>query len=1232
MRDRTSELVALLAQRIMIMDGAMGSMIQRFALSEADFRGERFKDHAIDLKGNSDLLCLTRPDVIGSIHRQYLDAGADIIETNTFTATSISQSDYGLEALAYEMNVVAAQVAVAQAQAVVALDPTRPRFVAGAIGPLNHALSLSRDVDNPAHRSVDFDQVKAAYAEQARGLLDGGVDILLVETIFDTLNAKAAIVAIDEVFEERGGRVPLMISVTIPDRSGRTLSGQTLEAFWISVAHAKPLTVGINCALGAQEMRPYIQELSAMVPVYVHCYPNAGLPNELGQYEQTAHETGCLLADFAQQGWVNMVGGCCGTTPDHIRHIAKHVEGLPPRPLPAPIPLPRFSGMLPFIVRPETGFVMVGERTNVTGSLRFAKLIRQGDYEAALSVARQQIEGGANLIDINMDEGLLDAKQAMTTFLRLIAAEPDIASVPIVIDSSKFEVIEAGLRNVQGKPIVNSISLKEGEEAFKQQAKIIQRFGAAVVVMAFDERGQATDAPTRVAIARRAAKILIEDIGFDPCDILFDPNILAVATGIAEHDDYARSFIASIPLIKEALPHTKLIGGVSNLSFAFRGNEPIRQAMHAVFLYHAIRNGMDMGIVNAGQLAIYTDLPPSVRDPVEDVILNRHPEATERLIELAQSLKKQDPSEVIEEAAAWRAAPLGQRLSHALRHGILDHLDADLAEALSSYPRPLDIIEGPLMDGMNVVGDLFGAGKMFLPQVVKSARVMKRAVAFLLPHFDKAQQARSAGKVLLATVKGDVHDIGKNIVGVVLACNNYEVIDLGVMVSCDKILDAAQAHQVDLVGLSGLITPSLDEMVFVASEMQRRGMSVPLLIGGATTSKRHTAVKIAPRYKHLTVHVNDASRAPQACARLMDPTQRAALALDLDAEYAREREAFARRNTERSLLTLGAARANGPQIDWSNPPAYLGHPPFLGARTLRDIDLRTITPYIDWSPFFSAWQLRGAFPGILEHPTYGPHARELFEHAQAALRTLCDPASPARLTAHAVFGFFPANSVGDDIVIFQDASRREERLRLNMLRQQRVKAGEEQPNLCLSDFVAPLSSGLPDHVAAFAVTAGVGLDALLAALPPHDDYTSILYKALADRLAEALTEHLHEHIRDIWGVQAKGSLPMEDLLRERYQGIRPAFGYPACPDHTEKAKLFSLLDATAQAKISLTEHFAMLPTASVSGMIFPHPQSHYFTVAPIGADQAQDYAARKGDPLPTVERWIAPALAYDPAP
>jgi 5-methyltetrahydrofolate--homocysteine methyltransferase len=1219
-------LESLLRQRILVLDGAMGSLIQGYRLSEADFRGEAFRDHPRDLKGCNDLLCLTRPEVVREIHRNYLEAGADLIETNTFNATAVSLADYGLEGQVYEINRAAARIARAEAEAMTRRTPDRPRFVVGSMGPTSKTTSLSPDVNDPAFRALTFDDLAGAYHEQARGLVDGGVDVLCPETTFDTLNLKAALFAIERLFDEIGRRVPVMASITISDRSGRTLSGQTIEAAWISISHADLLTVGINCGLGPGPMRPYLEALQAIAPRFIHCYPNAGLPNEFGGYDETPEQMAPVLGEFAREGWVNLIGGCCGTTPEHIRAFREAVEGVPPHVPCEPAPFTQLSGLEPLTIRPDSNFILIGERTNITGSRRFARLIRAGDVEGAVAVARDQVEGGANILDVNMDEGLIDSEAAMTRFLNRIAAEPEISRIPIMIDSSRFSVIEAGLQCVQGKGVVNSLSLKEGEEAFREAARRVRRYGAAVVVMAFDEQGQATTAGRRVAILERAYRILTEEVGMEPRDVIFDPNILTVATGIEEHDDYAVAYLEATRRLKARFPRAKVSGGVSNVSFSFRGNETVREAMHAAFLYHAIQAGMDMGIVNAGQLAVYEDIPPDLRERVEDVLLNRRPDATERLVELAGTLDRKGTERRKDEA--WREGSLEERLGHALLHGVTDHVEADVDEALRRYPRPLAIIEGPLMDGMNVVGDLFGAGKMFLPQVVKSARVMKKAVALLEPHMEAEKRAGgerpAQAKVLLATVKGDVHDIGKNIVGVVLACNSYEVIDLGVMVPADRLLATARERAVDVIGLSGLITPSLDEMVHVASEMERQGFRVPLLIGGATTSGKHTAVKIAPRYGGLTVHVPDASRAVGVVGGLLAPEGRRRL----EEETRRTQEALRSRFEGREAVDLvpyGEALRNRPALRWS--PLQVARPAFLGTRVHDRFPLEELVPYIDWTPFFHVWELKGSYPAILEDPRHGAAARDLFDQAR---RMLDEIVAGGWLRAAGVYGFFAAAGSGDDVVVYADESRGSERARLHMLRQQAPKA-DGQPHWSLADLVAPRGTGIADFLGAFAVTAGLGLDEAVARFQrDHDDYRVILAKALADRLVEAFAERLHLEARRDWGYGKEESLSPEELIREEYRGIRPAPGYPACPDHTEKRTLFALLDAERAAGIRLTETCAMLPAASVAGYYFAHPEARYFAVGKIGRDQVADYAARKGVPVAEAERWLAPNLGYDP--
>jgi 5-methyltetrahydrofolate--homocysteine methyltransferase len=1233
---RLTLLTQLLARRILVLDGAMGTMIQTYQLGEQDYRGDRFAHWTRDLKGNNDLLSLTQPGIIRAIHAAYLDAGADILETNSFNSTAISLADYGMEELVYELNVASARLAREVADEFERRDPDTPRYVAGVLGPTNRTASLSPDVNDPGFRNVRFDDLVSTYGEAVRGLLDGGADLLLVETIFDTLNAKAALFAIESYFERAGFRVPVMISGTITDASGRTLSGQTTEAFWNSVAHSRPLSVGLNCALGAKALRQYVQELSRVAPTFVSTHPNAGLPNEFGGYDESPEYMASVLREFAESGLVNLVGGCCGTTPAHIKAIAESVAGLPPRVPASPPPRLRLSGLEPLTVGPETLFVNVGERTNVTGSRKFARLVLGGDYNAGLEIARQQVENGAQMIDVNMDEGMLDSQQAMTTFLQLLAAEPDISRVPVVIDSSKWSVIEAGLKCVQGKGVVNSISLKEGEESFIRQATLVRRYGAAVIVMAFDEQGQADTADRKVEICRRAYRILTEKVGFSPEDIIFDPNIFAIATGIEEHNNYAVDYIEATRRIKASLPHALVSGGVSNVSFAFRGNDPVREAIHSVFLYHAIAAGMDMGIVNAGQLRIYSDIPADLLERVEDVVLNRRPDATDRLLEIADSVKGHASEQVAD--LTWRSAPVAERLSHALVEGIADYIVEDTEEARRQAERPIHVIEGPLMDGMNVVGDLFGAGKMFLPQVVKSARVMKRAVAHLIPYIEAEKlalrtaggdgdsaQPKSNGKVLLATVKGDVHDIGKNIVGVVLQCNNYEVIDLGVMVPSARILDTARKEQVDIIGLSGLITPSLEEMSFVAGELEREGFTIPLLIGGATTSRVHTAVKIEPRYKGPTVHVIDASRAVGVAGNLRNDAVRPNYVAGVKAEYQELRTQRSGRKADERRQPIADARKNRLAVDWT--ATQTPEPCFTGIRVLKDYPLEELVPLIDWTPFFQTWELAGHYPAILDDPTVGASARNLFQDAGELLQRIV---RERLLRANGVFGFFPANSVGDDIELYDDDDRRHVRAVVHTLRQQMIKP-PGRPNLALADFVAPRDSGVPDYLGAFAVTAGLGSDSLVAKFEAdHDDYGAILTKALADRLAEAFAELLHLRVRrEFWGYARSESLDNAGLIKERYQGIRPAPGYPACPDHTEKRTLFELLEVETRAGITLTESFAMLPTASVSGYYFWRPESQYFGVGKLERDQVEDYARRKGMDVSAAERWLAPNLNYD---
>ncbi|MFD2236739.1 methionine synthase [Aureimonas populi] len=1233
--DAWAALEAAARERVLVLDGAMGTEIQTLGLSEEDFRGHRFGACECHLQGNNDLLILSQPKAIEDIHFAYAMAGADILETNTFSGTTIAQADYGMEGVVHELNREGARLAANAARRAEAADGRR-RFVAGAVGPTNRTASISPDVNNPGFRAVSFEDLRVAYGQQVRGLVEGGADLILIETIFDTLNAKAAIFACEEVFRETGTRLPLMISGTITDLSGRTLSGQTPTAFWHSIRHARPFTVGLNCALGAQAMRPHLAELSGAADTFLCAYPNAGLPNEFGQYDESPEAMAAQIRGFAQEGIVNVVGGCCGSTPAHIRAIADAVAGLAPRAVPKIAPAMRLSGLEPFTLTPDIPFVNVGERTNVTGSARFRKLVTNGDYAAALDVARDQVANGAQIIDINMDEGLIDSKAAMVEFLHLVASEPDIARVPVMIDSSKWEVIEAGLQCVQGKPIVNSISMKEGEAAFLEQARLARAYGAAVVVMAFDEEGQADSYERKVAICARAYKLLTEEAGFPPEDIVFDPNVFAVATGIEEHDGYGVAFIEATRTIRQTLPHAHISGGISNLSFSFRGNEPVREAMHAVFLYHAIQAGMDMGIVNAGQLAVYESIDPELREACEDVVLNRPGRGgqspTERLLDIAGRYKGQGGREAKARDLSWREKPVEDRLAHALVNGITEFIEADTEEARLKAARPLHVIEGPLMAGMNVVGDLFGSGKMFLPQVVKSARVMKQAVAHLLPFMEEEKRLaggegrQSAGKVLMATVKGDVHDIGKNIVGVVLACNNYEVIDLGVMVPAARILETARAQKVDVIGLSGLITPSLDEMVHVASEMEREGFEVPLLIGGATTSRVHTAVKIDPRYeKGQTVYVTDASRAVGVVSSLLSPESRTAYMDKVRAEYRKVAEAHARSEADKRRLPLARARENAERIDWSSYKAV--RPSFLGTRVFREWDLAELARYIDWTPFFQTWELKGRFPKILEDEAQGPAARALYEDAQAMLGQIV---AEKWFRPQAVVGFWPANAVGDDIRLFADEARARERATFYTLRQQ-LSRRDGRPNVALSDFVAP--QGTPDYVGGFVVTAGIEEEAISERFArANDDYASIMVKALADRFAEAFAERMHEHVRrELWGYAPHEALAGEELLGEAYDGIRPAPGYPAQPDHTEKATLFELLDAEAAIGVRLTESYAMWPGSSVSGLYIAHPGSYYFGVAKVERDQVEDYAARKGMAVAEVERWLAPVLNYVPA-
>ncbi|WP_425276941.1 methionine synthase [Spirosoma oryzicola] len=1242
----------------------MGTMIQRYNLTEEDYRGERFKDYPHDVKGNNDLLSITQPGIIQEIHKQYLEAGADIIETNTFSSTTIAMADYHMEELAYELNYESARIAKEAAVEITNQNPDKPRFVAGAMGPTNRTASLSPDVNNPGYRAITFDELVSAYYEQVSGLVEGGSDLLLIETIFDTLNAKAALFAIDKYFALNPQQrvLPIMVSGTITDASGRTLSGQTTEAFLYSVSHLPLLSVGLNCALGAELMRPYIQTLAKEAPFFTSAYPNAGLPNEFGEYDETPDSMASQVEGFIRDSFVNIVGGCCGSTPDHIQAIARVAAKYPPRPLPEPEPYQKLSGLEPLKITEQTNFLNIGERTNVTGSKKFARLIKEGNYDEALSIARGQVEGGAQVIDVNMDEGMLDSVEAMTTFLNLIAAEPDIARVPIMVDSSKWEVIEAGLKCVQGKAIVNSISLKEGEEAFIERANLVKRYGAAAVVMAFDESGQADSYERRIEICERAYRILVDKVNFNPQDIIFDPNILTVATGIEEHNNYAVDFINATRWIKENLPLAKVSGGVSNISFSFRGNDVVREAMHSAFLYHAIRAGLDMGIVNAGQLEVYDNIPKELLERCEDVLLNRRDDATERLVEFAETVKAK--GKVVVQDESWRNEPVRERLKYALIKGITDYIDQDVEEIRQQVERPLHVIEGPLMDGMNVVGDLFGEGKMFLPQVVKSARVMKKAVAYLTPFIEAEKsdgESASAGKILLATVKGDVHDIGKNIVGVVLGCNNYEIIDLGVMVPTQKILEEARKHNVDIIGLSGLITPSLDEMVGVAKEMERQGFSMPLLIGGATTSRMHTAVKIDPHYSGPVVHVLDASRSVPVAGRLVNEQQttRDAIFSEIKTEYAKLRDDHARRRQDKATLTIEKARENRTSIDWSNfTPTK---PAFLGNRYFEDYSIAELAKYIDWTPFFQTWQLHGKYPAIFDDAVVGKEARQLYDDANTLLQEIIDK---KLLKAKAVVGFFPANSADDDVLLhdFEEYQRDipcerhgshrhieykisraqsqtavgpageliyDTKTVLHFLRQQNQKA-PGLPNFCLSDFIAPLESSREDYIGGFAVTAGIGIEALLDKYErDHDDYNSIMVKAIADRLAEAFAERMHERVRtEFWPYATGETFTNEQLIKEAYQGIRPAPGYPACPDHTEKATLFNLLDAN-KIGIELTESFAMYPASSVSGFYFSHPESKYFAVGKINKDQVHDYALRKDMPVDEIERWLAPVLNYD---
>ncbi|MCP1325964.1 methionine synthase [Halomonas sp. 707D4] len=1228
LRETTASLTHRLTRQILILDGGMGTMLQEAGLGEEEFRGERFHDWPSDLKGNNDLLALTCPELVARIHRDYLMAGADIIETNTFNSTRLSQADYGMEELVVELNRESARLARRVCDEV-AKETGVPRFVAGVLGPTSRTASLSPDVNDPAKRNVTFDALYENYYEAAAALIEGGSDLIMIETIFDTLNAKAAIYALEVLFEDLGARLPVMISGTITDASGRTLSGQTTEAFWNSVRHAKPLSIGLNCALGAEELRPYLEELSSKADTFVSAHPNAGLPNEFGEYDQTPEEMAAIVGEFASSGLVNIIGGCCGSTPEHIRAIAEKVRDVAPRDIPQRSKACRLSGLEPFNIEADSLFVNVGERTNVTGSARFKRLIVEEDFTTALEVALEQVENGAQVIDINMDEGMLESREAMERFLNLIAGEPDIARVPIMIDSSKWEIIEAGLKCVQGKAVVNSISLKEGEAIFREQATKCMRYGAAIVVMAFDEEGQADTFARKSEICARAYRLLVDEIGFPAEDIIFDPNIFAIATGIEEHNNYAVDFIEACRFIRENLPHAMISGGVSNVSFSFRGNNPVREAIHSVFLYHAIKNGLSMGIVNAGQLAVYDDLPAKLRDAVEDVVLNRRSDATERLLDIADEYKGDGSSGPKKEDLEWRSLPVNKRIEHALVKGITAHIEADTEEARARAERPIEVIEGPLMDGMNVVGDLFGAGKMFLPQVVKSARVMKQAVAYLIPYIEaeKSEDTQAKGKIVMATVKGDVHDIGKNIVGVVLQCNNYEVIDLGVMVHAEKILKAAEEHDADIIGLSGLITPSLDEMVHVAKEMQRRGMELPLLIGGATTSKAHTAVKIEPQYEHPVIYVTDASRAVGVAGKLLTPSLKAEYVQGIREEYEVVRERNAKRRPKAADLDYTQARKRRFKTDWNSLTPIAPLQP--GITVFENYDLSELVERIDWTPFFMSWQLAGKYPKILDDEIVGEAARNLFDDAQVMLQKLL---TEGHIHARGVIGLWPANTVDDDVIeVYADESRTEVVERLHHIRQQTTKGRD---GLCysLADFVAPKESGKADWIGGFAVTTGHGVDELSKAYEKAgDDYSAIMVQALTDRLAEAFAERIHERVRkEFWGYAADETLDNDALIAEKYQGIRPAPGYPACPDHTEKATLFKLLNAPENTGLALTENFAMWPAAAVSGWYFAHPQSKYFSTGKITQDQVKALAARKGMTLEEMERWLSPVLSYEP--
>ena len=1220
----------ILQERILVLDGAMGTMIQSLGLSEEDFRGEEFKNHPCDLKGNNDLLSITQPEAIKEIHRKYFKAGADICETNTFNATAISLADYKTEHLAYEINFSSAKIAKQVAEEFNGKSNVKPKLVAGALGPTNKTLSLSPKVNDPGFRAVTFDEMMNAYYNAVRGLIDGGADILLIETIFDTLNAKSAIYALQKYQRESGTKIPVMISGTIVDQSGRTLSGQTVEAFYISVSHAENLlSIGLNCALGAKQLKPFVEDLSNVSDKFLSVHPNAGLPNEMGGYDETPHTMSATLKEFLERGFVNIVGGCCGTTPEHIKVISEQAKSFKPRVPGEQKKYLRLSGMEPVVLRPDSNFMNIGERTNVTGSKKFARLIKEEKFEEALSVARDQVEGGAQVIDVNMDEGMLDSEEAMTKFFNLIASEPDIAKVPIMIDSSKWSVIESGLKCLQGKGIVNSISLKEGEDVFKEQARKILQYGAAVIVMAFDEKGQADTFERKIQICKRAYKLLTEEIGFQPQDIIFDPNIFAIATGIEEHNNYAVDFIEATKWIKENLPLAKVSGGVSNLSFSFRGNNVVREAMHSVFLYHAIKAGMDMGIVNAGQLAVYEEIQKDLLEKVEDVIFNRKPDATENLIEFAETIKNK--VEVEDKKDEWRNSTVRERLKHALIKGIVDFIEEDVEEARLQFAKPIEVIEGPLMDGMNVVGDLFGAGKMFLPQVVKSARVMKKAVAHLIPFIEEekeeAQDTRGRGKILMATVKGDVHDIGKNIVGVVLGCNNYEVIDLGVMVPADNILQAAVDEKVDVIGLSGLITPSLDEMVHVANEMERRGLKIPLLIGGATTSRIHTAVKIDPNYSSAVIHVLDASRSVPVVSNLLNEneTEKKTFTTSIKNEYKKLREDYLQKKSEKRFISIDDARKNRLKIDWKR--TSIKKPNKLGITTFKDFSISELRDYIDWTPFFQTWELKGKYPQIFDDPKIGEESKKLFEDANDLLEKI---STENLLTANGVVGLFPANSVGfDDIEIYSDEKRRGVKRLLHTIRQQMLKS-DKQPNIALADFIAPKESGVEDYIGMFAVTTGIGIEVLIKKFEKeHDDYNTILIKAIADRLAEAFAELLHEKVRkEYWGYAENENLSSKELIKEKYVGVRPAPGYPAQPDHTEKQIIFSLLDVEKNTGIKLTESMAMYPAASVCGLYFSHPEAKYFTTGKIGKDQVLDYHRRKGMSVEEVERWLSPVLNY----